>query len=145
MRRLRFDRDTIKKCVNLVRWHDLRPDDSDEAVRKAVSEIGTGAFPDLFILKRADILSQSTYKRAEKLAEIDMFERRYNEIISRHDPLSIGDLEISGKDIMELGVNKGPVIGRILSGLLSMAIKDPSVNTHDKLLDLASAMIESGM
>ena len=46
---------------------------------------------------------------------------------------------------MELGVNKGPVIGRILSGLLSMAIKDPSVNTHDKLLDLASAMIESGM
>jgi tRNA nucleotidyltransferase (CCA-adding enzyme) len=145
MRRLRFDRDTIKKCVNLVRWHDLRPDDSDEAVRKAVSEIGTGAFPDLFILKRADILSQSTYKRAEKLAEIDMFERRYNEIISRHDPLSIGDLEISGKDIMELGVNKGPVIGRILSGLLSMAIKDPSVNTHDKLLDLASAMIESGI
>lgn len=145
MRRLRFDKDTIKKCVTLVRWHDLRPNDSDEAVREAVSEIGKDAFPDLFVLKRADILSQSAYKRAEKLAMIDMFERRYNDIIARHDPLSIGDLEISGKDIMDLGVKKGPSIGRILSELLSIAIKDPSVNKHDKLLELASDMIESGI
>lgn len=56
-------------------------------------------------------------------------------VLADGDPLGVGDLAISGKDLMsELKMKPGPAIGRILAMLLDFVIEDPARNTRDVLL-----------
>lgn len=51
------------------------------------------------------------------------------------DPLAVGDLAITGKDLMDaLDMPPGPAVGRILAMLLQRVIDDPSRNTRETLL-----------
>jgi hypothetical protein len=54
----------------------------------------------------------------------------------RNDPISRGDLAVTGADIQQLGVS-GPRVGEILGVLLDRVLDDPSLNTRDRLLGLA--------
>ncbi|MBA3463001.1 MAG: hypothetical protein H0T46_23800 [Deltaproteobacteria bacterium] len=57
------------------------------------------------------------------------------------DPISVGELAIAGKDLMDaLSMPPGPSVGRILQVLLDGALEDPSVNTREKLLELAGGV-----
>src|SRR5690606_37314850 len=57
------------------------------------------------------------------------------------DPLGVGDLVISGKDLMsELKMTPGPAIRRILAMLLDFVIEDPARNTRDVLLEEAQRL-----
>jgi tRNA nucleotidyltransferase (CCA-adding enzyme) len=142
LRRLRYDNDTIKRVVNLIRWHDERPAPTDQNIRILAAEAGKEAFPDLLLLKRADTLGQSTFKREEKLAYIDRLEQGFQGIIERGDPLSVKDLAVSGKDLIDLGIPQGKEVGRILRILLEKTIKDPDLNRREVLLDLASGEMQ---
>ena len=68
LRRLRMDNDTISKVCRLVRFHDygngVEPD--GRIVRRAVNKVGEDLFPALLLVRKADILAQSNYKREEK-------------------------------------------------------------------------------
>lgn len=135
MRRLKFDNDTIAAVRRLVRWHDERPALTIRSVRKMVSKIGTDAFPDLFMLKRADTLGQSFYQREEKLHAIDEFERLYNEILAANDALTIKDLAVTGTDVINAGVPAGPEVGEVLKRLLEFVLDEPANNRREILLD----------
>lgn len=54
----------------------------------------------------------------------------------RGDPVTRGDLVVTGADIQALGAS-GPRVGEILGVLLDRVLEDPSVNTRDRLLGLA--------
>lgn len=136
LRRLKFDNETIRSVVRLVRWHDEKPKLSEEKVRRAIVKCGEEAFPALFAVKRADTLAQSEYKRAEKLSYIDGFERLYEEILRKGDALSVKDLAIGGKDLIALGYKSGPEIGETLSFLLDAVLTEPEKNTREGLLKL---------
>ena len=57
------------------------------------------------------------------------------------DPLAVGDLALTGKDLMTaLQMPPGPAIGRMLNMLLQRVIDDPSRNTRDRLLADAQAL-----
>lgn len=56
-------------------------------------------------------------------------------------PTSLSELEISGKDLMKMGVC-GRDVGKILNILLEKVLKAPDLNSRDKLLDLAKKYIE---
>lgn len=58
-----------------------------------------------------------------------------NEIISNHEPYKILHLDISGKDITTLGFD-GKAVGEKLEFLLNEVIKNPTLNTREKLLNL---------
>lgn len=58
-----------------------------------------------------------------------------NEIISNHEPYKISHLDISGKDITALGFD-GKQVGEKLEFLLNTVIKEPTLNTREKLLKL---------
>ena len=136
LRRLKFDNDTLRRVVRLVRWHDDKPKLSEEKVRRAVVRCGPDAFPELFLVKEADTLAQSTYKREEKLRYIRDYRRLYEEITARGDCLTVKELALGGKDLMELGVPEGPEIGKTLDFLLSEVLIDPARNTREGLAEL---------
>jgi tRNA nucleotidyltransferase (CCA-adding enzyme) len=56
------------------------------------------------------------------------------QVKERGDPLSRGDLAITGLDLIEAGVPPGPALGRVLERLLALVVDDPSLNTRDALL-----------
>jgi hypothetical protein len=61
------------------------------------------------------------------------------EIRRRGDPLTRGDLAITGADLQALGI-KGPRLGETLAALLDQVLDDPAVNTPESLLTLARAL-----
>jgi tRNA nucleotidyltransferase/poly(A) polymerase len=58
--------------------------------------------------------------------------------IAYRDPVEISDLAIDGSDLERLGIT-GPSVGRTLRNLLETVINDPSMNTRDALLAIASS------
>ena len=138
LRRLKFDNDTTGRVCRLVRWHDDRPELSEKSVRRAVSRIGFAQYPELFEVKRADILAQSDYRRPEKLAYVDAYERIYREIRKRRQCLCLKDLAVTGRDLIEsAGMKPGPGLGAVLEELLEAVLEDPEKNTRETLLALA--------
>ena len=57
-------------------------------------------------------------------------------IRERHDPLTRGDLAVSGRDLEALGI-RGRAVGETLSALLARVLEDPVANTRERLLELA--------
>ena len=134
LRRLKFDNDTIRRVSSLILWHDDNPPLTARAVRRAVVRVGIEQFPDLFAVKRADVLAQSDYKRDEKLLYIDDYERIYQEIRRQQQCLCIRDLAVDGKDLMEAGITQGKEIGETLKRLLELVLEEPEKNTKEYLL-----------
>ena len=76
---------------------------------------------------------------AAQLSWIDEKEDLYRKIIREGQPFSIRQLAVTGSDLMEQGMEKGPRIGRTLQRLLNLVIEDPSMNSKEKLLAEAFA------
>lgn len=136
-RRLKFDRNTMDAVCALVRWHDDNPPLSEKSIRRAVRNAGPDQYPALFAVKRADILAQSGYQRREKLDYVDEYERLYYKILEKGDCLSLKQLAVTGRDIMELGVKQGKEIGEILNRLLDFVLEEPEKNERMCLLQKA--------
>ncbi len=141
LKRLKFDNDTITKVQKYIKYHDYNAEPNARAVRRAVNKIGTEYFPQVLELRRADTLAQSIYQQAEKLARIDAIARLYSEILEKQQCVSLKTLEITGNDIIALGVPKGKRIGAILGELLDDVLQNPEHNTHDYLMGKAEKLI----
>lgn len=137
LRRLKFDNDTTDLVCRLIRWHDDNPELSEKSIRKAVSRIGMDLYPALFLVKRADILAQSSFQRAEKLSYLDGYERLYDEIREKQQCLTLKQLAVSGNDLIAEGMKPGKEIGAMLKQLLEIVLEDPAQNTKEILLEQA--------
>jgi hypothetical protein len=49
-------------------------------------------------------------------------------------PLTLGDLAVSGEDLLAAGVPRGPAIGQVLRALLDEVLEDPTRNTREHLV-----------
>lgn len=136
LRRLKFDNDTISKVKSLVRWHDYRPLPTQRAVRKAMNRIGRDMFPLCLKVQRADILSQSSYEREEKLESLRKVEALYKQIEEQNQCVSIRELAITGRDLIAMGIAPGPRIGMILETLLEMVLETPELNQKEVLMKM---------
>lgn len=136
-RRLKFDNDTTGKVCRLVYFHDygsgVEPD--LKTVRWAVNRVGEDIFPYFLKVKKADILAQSDYKRKEKLENLDRWEKCYEKIVEEKQCVSLKDLAVSGKDLVEAGMKPGKKIGETLQKLLELVLDDSEKNTRETLLN----------
>ncbi len=142
LRRLKFDNDTTERVCRLVLYHDERPQSTEQNVRRAMSRVGTELFPLLFEVKRADILAQSMYHRAEKLEKLSQYEQQYRMILEAGQCVKKSDLAINGKDLMEIGIKPGRRMGEILNRLFEQVLDEPELNTREKLLEQAHKMTD---
>ena len=132
--RLKSDNDTKNMVGKLVLYHDHRPDPDKRSVRRAINKIGKDAYLLLFRVRTADTLAQSSYKRSEKLKYEKEVMLSYLDIISAGECVSIKDLAVNGKDLMEKGIKPGPELGDRLRELLELVLEDPECNTREYLL-----------
>ena len=86
-------------------------------------------------MQKADLLAQSTYKREDKLARLSGVTETYQGILKRGECTSLKMLAVSGKDLINAGHPAGPALGALLERLLDCVLKDPTLNTKEKLLE----------
>ncbi len=63
------------------------------------------------------------------------------EAAERGDPMSISELAVSGRDLLDCGVAPGARVGEVLSELLAAVLANPDFNTRDNLLSLVHDMM----
>ena len=142
--RLRAPRAVRERVVALVRQHMFSYESnwSDSAVRRfilKVNEHGPGALEELLALRQADNLGSGLPAGAGRLGEL---RARIAAELAAEVVLDRRGLAIDGEDLMtELGLEQGPLLGRILDELLERVINDPGLNQRPTLLLLAQGML----
>ena len=121
--------------MTLIKWHDFRPLPSMVQVRKAVNQIGEELFPLYLEVQRADLLSQSEYKREQKLERLNGVEQCYREIQEKEQCVSLKTLAVTGRDLMEAGMAPGKELGETLNRLLEAVLEHPEWNKKEILLN----------
>lgn len=134
LRRLKFDNDTIHIVSSVVKYHDYNPPLQRSAVRRAMNKVGEDIFPMLFAVKRADIIAQSDYQKEKKLQYVEELQQMYEDILAARDCVSLKNLAITGKEVIQAGMKPGKGIGQVLERLLEDVLETPEHNTETYLL-----------
>lgn len=108
---------------------------SDEDIRWSLHRIGADLFCDYIEILKSD------KKNVDILDKIDTIENRYSLILKENHAYEISMLDITGKDLMDIGISKGPKIGEVLEFLLKKVIENPLNNEKSILLRLAKEFI----
>lgn len=135
MRRLKFDNETVKKVTRLVCYHDYRIEATPRNVRRAMNRIGVDLFPYYLAVRMADVKAQSPYRRREKIENIIAMREIYQDILVNEECVTLRDLAVSGKDLMEIGMKPGRELGNMLNELLEWVIDEPGCNKKEILCE----------
>ncbi len=134
MRTMRFSNEERETTLHLIRSHEMRGFESwsDAEVRRFLARVGRTHWADVVALEHADRVARGL--SIEPIASLGVLIDR---VLESNAPLTTGELDISGKDVMQiLGKGPGRYVGLILARLLERALLDPSINTHDRLVAL---------
>jgi tRNA nucleotidyltransferase (CCA-adding enzyme) len=141
LRRLRFPRAAAEDVVHLVRHHMFWADPglSDAAIRRFLKRVGPRHLDNLFALRRADDIGSAM---PPDDPDVLRFRARLEAELAAEAALDRYALVIDGDDLMlELGLEPGPRLGRMLDGLVERVITDPAQNERATLLLLAQGML----
>lgn len=135
LKNLKYDNNTISKVKLLIKYHDsiLK---SRFSVKKLLNIIGCELFEDLIIVMRADILAENNLFKEERIHDIDNIEKIYKEIIREKECFSLKDLDINGKELISIGVEKGRKVGIMLNYLLTNVMKNNNLNSKENLINM---------
>ncbi len=131
LKRMKMDNHTIDRVKRIIKWHDFGIDRTPKirSFRKSLSKMGADLFEDYVKIKRADIAGQSNYNQEEKINILEAMEEMYFKIISEQQCLTVKDLDIDGKQLIELGIAPGPNMKIIFNELLECVLENPENNT----------------
>jgi tRNA nucleotidyltransferase (CCA-adding enzyme) len=135
--RLRYPTDLRQRVLRLVRAHMMDPGKADELrARRLLQRYGVGLTFDLLDHKEADLAGKNDNEH-----EVERL-RRFRKVVQgqRSSAHRLRDLAITGDDLLELGYERGPAIGRALHTLLDDVVRDPSLNTREQLLARAKEL-----
>ena len=135
--RLRYPNKLRQRVVRIVRHHMFQPGKGDALrARRFLRRNGDEIAFDLIDHKHADLLGKrGTGGEPPPLGEIAAL-LRFRKVVEqeRSSPHRLRDLAIDGNDLIELGFEPGPQLGRILHELLDAVVEEPARNTRDQLL-----------
>jgi tRNA nucleotidyltransferase (CCA-adding enzyme) len=129
LRRLKFSNDECAAAAVAIGAAAavLAAEWDDPAIRRLLADVTRPHAPVAVALWRAD--------GAVELAD------RAAAILARGDALAVGELAVTGKDLMTaLDMQPGPLIGRLLTALLDRVLSDSTLNTRDLLIALARGL-----
>jgi len=135
--RLRYPNALRQRVVRIVRRHMFSPGKGDALrARRFLRRNGDELAFDLLDHKHADLLGKrGSGGEPPPRDEIDAL-ARFREVVAeeRSNPHRLSDLAVDGNDLIRLGFEPGPQLGRILNELLDAVVDEPALNTREVLL-----------
>jgi tRNA nucleotidyltransferase (CCA-adding enzyme) len=129
---------------------ELQRDPSGPELRRWLRSVGTDLYPRFCALLQADVraraeIAQTTLEAAPALAEallaLDRFEAGAAAEVARRPALSLAELSVDGKRLMnELGLRPSPALGKLLGELLELVIEEPARSSPEALLERARTL-----
>lgn len=132
LQRLRLPRTLEKKVLVLHTWQNVDPVGWTELdLRQFLAQAGPLAL-DLVVLWRARARAQG-----EDCSQLEAQLMHIVELQQENLPLTISDLAMDGRGVMELlAIEPGPLVGEILEKLLARVIENPELNNAADLQQL---------
>lgn len=121
----------VKEVSLLIREH-MKVHDymTDKALRRQIHRVGEDLILDLYDLMAADMACTYDARSVQWILDRkDRIQSLLEQGVVKKDQLAV-----SGKDLLDLGLEEGPEIGRILKELQEMVVEDPSLNRRNELL-----------
>ncbi|MBE5926475.1 MAG: CCA tRNA nucleotidyltransferase [Lachnospiraceae bacterium] len=137
LKNLKMDNKTIDIVTRLVRYHDYPLTDGKKSIRRSMNKVGEDIYPMFLKLKRADIEGKSPLSIEKNIPILQNAELLYEEICRANECVTIRNLDISGKDLLELGILRGEMVGKTLEKLLEIVLDEPEKNKKEILLEEA--------
>lgn len=140
LRRLKAPAALREQVVLLVKHHmtALAPD--KRILRRRLGRFGEETVRRLLALQKADYLGKGINESLEH-TEFALVERLLQEVLEENACLTVKDLAVDGKDLMELGFAPGPAIGACLAKLLEQVQDEAIPNEKDALLEAAKSIL----
>jgi tRNA nucleotidyltransferase (CCA-adding enzyme) len=115
---------------------------TDGAVRRLVRKVGVERLTDLWEIRRADAWGRGFGIRAA-LSNLKALKKRIDKILAKDAALKVTDLDINGNELMKaLGLDPGPMIGKILDELLECVLDNPANNEKQNLVKIAKGLLK---
>ena len=148
LKRLKFSNKIVTSTLHLIENHMFHYESNwkDSAVRRLIKKVGLENFDDLFDLRLADVYGMTNSKPiignnrwTENLIEL---KERIKKEVENNNAFTLKDLAINGKDLIDLGIKNGKMIGYILNKLLESVLDDPKMNNKTKLIEIAKKLAD---
>ena len=140
LKSLKLDNYTIDTVTKLVTYEKDVIAENEPAVREALHKYGIDMLQLMFTHEHARICTQEEIlglSMSAKKLHLERIEQMSKEILQRGDCFTIKELDITGNDLKEYGL-QGAQIGKMLNELLHIVIENPKLNEKETLI----AMIE---
>ena len=124
LKELKSDNDTYNRVKVLLSYLREDIEESGYDIKKLLNNIESDNFDSLLELK--NIFLKEDIKKVKTIKD---------EIVSNNEAYKLSMLAITGRDLINLGIEKGPNIGKILEYLLDEVMKS-QLNNHKKELEL---------
>ncbi len=135
LRRMKFPSRFVQRAKTLVLYHDARVPARRSEVRKLLSAIGEEAFRQVLIIQHADAAGKYEKFMEETEKRLTGVEKLLDSIIAEGDCVSLGQLAVSGRDLINAGIPEGKGLGEILYRLLELVMEDKLNNNKEELLN----------
>lgn len=138
-KRLKMPRSMTNDMLTLIALHDEPVIPKNAPVRHAIHSLGDRPemLRDLISLKRADAIARTKLYSMPRVRTAEILAGILDDVIAKNEPYALTHLAITGKDLIEAGIEPGPQIGRILDECLSAVIDGKAGNTRSDLTSLA--------
>ena len=135
LRKLKFDRATLKQVVTLIEHHDAPLPRDSTGIRRWLNQLGPETFFRLLEAKRADTLGQAPEKEAEQLTKLAKVKAGAEQLVAERQCFTLKDLSVNGTDVIAAGAVPGPSVGQILDRLLEQVLNGELPNRREVLLE----------
>jgi len=141
MKRLKFSKKQRNYCAVIAKQHMMGPVNKmrDITFARICDELDKAevAPEDMIIQMYSDNQANLTKQRLtfHSFIKENPFLRKYYEFKYSRKPFNKNDIELSGKDLIALGVEKGPQIGVILKDIYEAIHEGKVINRKDRLLE----------
>lgn len=136
MRRLRFDKETIRNVCELIKFHYVTPVSDKRVVKRLLSAMGIDQLIRLTeVIKGDSRAKQSLY--LERVNVLDSMKYLAYEAVNNGECFSLAGLAVNGNDLSGIGIT-GKAAGEVLDFLLGSVISEELENDRDILLAAAA-------
>lgn len=135
LNRLRYDKNTISTVVRLICEHDNRFRPEVKAIKRVLNKLGPEDTRRLIVIQKADNLSQNPEMVKSGMQSLFESEKILEDIIKEGEAFSLAQLELTGKEVIDMGVKPGPEVGNVLQMLLDGVIDGILENEKEALAE----------
>lgn len=135
LKRFRAPNKLIDQVCSLVREHmNHHANFGEKGLKRLIRRLGEDEVFKLTALQKADIKCSNKDASFDHIVER---EKRIRSILEKKEAYDINQLDINGKELIDIGFKQGPIIGKILEYLLEYVMENPQNNKKEILKNIA--------